>query len=76
MGIFLNSREGVTQRDPLSMVAYGIGVIPFIKGLKAANPDATQLWYGDDAGALSAYDIIELYFNSLKNSGPGCGYYT
>ena len=29
-GHFLHSKEGVTQADPLAMIAYGIGVLPFI----------------------------------------------
>jgi hypothetical protein len=32
-GVFLSSKEGVTQGDPISMVAYGIGVLPLIRQL-------------------------------------------
>ena len=56
------------------MVTYGIGVLMLIKRLKAAHPDITQPWYADDAGALGTYDNIDLYCNSLKNSGLGNGY--
>ena len=45
---------------PLTMVAYGIGIIPLIKNLKAEFPDVTQPWYGDYAGALGTFAKIEL----------------
>ena len=48
----MHSREGVPQGDPLDMVAYGIGILPLIKNLKAEFTDVTQPWYADDAGAL------------------------
>ena len=35
---FLHSKEGVTQGDPLSMIAYGIGVLPLIRELREAHP--------------------------------------
>ena len=37
MASFMHSREGVTQGDPLDMVAYSIGIIPLIKNLKAEH---------------------------------------
>ena len=64
--IFLHSREGVTQRDPLAMVTYVIGVILLEKFLKVVYPEVTQPRYADDAGALGMFDNIGLYFNSLK----------
>ena len=65
----------MTQEEPLDMVAYGIGVICMMKQLKETYPDVTKPWYVDDEGALGTYDNIELYFNSLRQSVPGRGYY-
>ena len=55
MGSFLHSKNGVKQGDPLSIVAYGIGVLPLIKQLKMEYPDVNQPWYTRNAGALSLY---------------------
>ena len=38
----IHSREGVTQGGALSIIAYGIGILPLIKNLKRAIPDVTQ----------------------------------
>ena len=73
--VFLHSREGMTQGDPLAMVAYGIGVLPPIKKMRVAYPDVTHPWYADDAGSLGTFNNIGLYFNSLKTFGQDCGYF-
>ena len=57
------------------MIKYGIEIILLIKNLKAAHNDVTQPWYVDDTGALGTFVNIEIYFNLLKHSVPGCGYY-
>ena len=35
---FLHSKEGVTQEDPLALIAYGIGVLPLIRELWGSHP--------------------------------------
>ena len=45
----------MTQEDPLSMIAYGIGVLPIIRELQGAHPRVTQPWYADDAGAWGEF---------------------
>ena len=72
---FMHSKEGVTQGDPLAMIAYSIGILPLIKNLKREIPDVTQPWYTDDAGALGMFAIIDTSFNSLTRQGPGRIYY-
>ena len=49
-GHFLHIKEGVTQGDPLAMIAYGIGVLPLIRDLRRDHPHVTQPWYTDDGG--------------------------
>ena len=43
------SRERVTQVDPLSMVLYGITLVPLTEKLRAADPGLLSLFYADDA---------------------------
>ena len=59
------SKEGVTQGDPLSMVVYGIGMIPLTLQLKREILDCFQPWYDEDAAAGENFDKIEEYFIKL-----------
>jgi hypothetical protein len=54
--VFIFSKEGVTQGDPLSMFAYGIGMLPLICQLKTEFPQVEQPWYANDAGASTKFD--------------------
>jgi hypothetical protein len=71
---FLSSKEGVTQEDPLSMFAYGIGVLPLIRLLKAQFTRVKQPWYADDAGAGGKFSDIRSFFRKLQEIGPNFGY--
>jgi hypothetical protein len=73
--VFIFSKEGVTQGDPLSMFAYGIGILPLIRQLKAESPQVGQPWYADYAGAGAKFDEIERFFWRLCEIGPLFGYY-
>ena len=63
------------QGGALSMVAYDISVLLRIQTMKATYRVVPQPWYTDNVGSLGMYNNIKLYFNSLKQSGTGCGYY-
>ena len=63
MSNIFHIREGVTQGDQLATVAYGTGVLPPIKLLKAVYIDVTQPWYDYYAGALGTFNNMELHFN-------------
>ena len=74
--IFLHSREGITQGDPLAIIAFSISIIPFIKNLKRYIPNFTELWYANNAGELGTFAIIGTYFNSLTRQRSDRGYHT
>jgi hypothetical protein len=43
LALFLFSKEGVTQGDPLAMVAYGISLLPLIRRLKDEFPSVVSI---------------------------------
>ena len=47
--VTLLSKEGVTQVDPISMVLYGITLVPLTEELRAADPGLLSPFYVDDA---------------------------
>eukprot|EP00978_Attheya_sp_CCMP212_P041254 scaffold234298_cov35-Attheya_sp.AAC.1 len=69
------SQEGVTQGDPMAMVAYGLMLLPLIKLLKKEHPYASQPWYADDTGAGGSFTAIRKQCESLQKLGPARGYY-
>ena len=74
-GHFLHSKEGVTQGDPLAMIAYGIGVLPLIRDLRRAHPRVMQPWYADDAGAEGQFGDVMAHFRDLQLRGPAQEYF-
>ena len=63
------------QGDFLSMISYGIGILPLINNLKQERTEVTHSWCADADGALGTNQRIETYFNLLTRQGPGRGYY-
>ena len=41
-GIFIYSKEGWTQGDPIAIIIYGIGMLPVTKSIIAKVPDCNQ----------------------------------
>ena len=74
MANITHTKEGVTQVDPLAMVAYGIVIFPLIKYLKSTYPDVMQPWYAGKSGALGTFNNLELCFKALNRNRPAQGY--
>ena len=74
-GHFLHRKEGVTQGDPLAMIAYVIGVLLLIRELRNAQTRVTQPWYADDAGAGGMFQQVQEHFRDIQARGPARGYY-
>ena len=71
----MNSKEDMTQGNPLAMISYGIGFLTLIRELWKAHPRFTQPWYADDAGAGGMFQQILEHFQDLQERGPARGYY-
>ena len=74
-GHFLHSKEGVTQGDPLAMIAYGIRVLPLIRVLRSDHPQVSQPWYTDNAGAGGGFWAVMAHFRDLQLKGLARGYF-
>lgn len=64
------SKEGVTQGDPLAMIAYGLGLLPLIRQLKTEFLHAFQPWYADDSAVAAKFDVIQALYNRLYFAEP------
>lgn len=73
--LIIFSKEGVTQGDPLSMYMFGLGTLPLILFLSSKLPTSLQLWYADDSSFIAGFNVIQDYFNLLKDVGPKIGYF-
>ena len=67
---FLHSKEGVTQGDPLSMIAYNIGNLPLICELHTTHPHVTQQCYADDSGTVGTFEALHGNTRDLLVRGP------
>ena len=74
-GHFLHSKEGVTQGDPLTMIAYVIRVLPLIRDIQRSHPHVTQPWHVSNAGAGGKFKHILAHLQDLQTQGPPRGYY-
>ena len=70
----LYSKEGVIQGNPLSVLIYAVGILPFIRSLH--HPERRiQIWYADDASAGAALDKLKEWLSELMKMGPSYGYF-
>jgi len=71
-GEIIQSSEGTTQGDPLSMSIYGIAILPLISHLDGL---CRQLWFADDASAGGRVEFLREWWRKLKELGPAYGYH-
>ena len=73
--VIILSREGFTQGDPISMVLYGITLVPLAEKLRTADPGLLLNFYADDvafdASARGSAQLLKL----LMKRGPDWGYF-
>ena len=70
------SKEGVTQGDPLSMVVYGIGMMPLTLQFKREIVYYFQPWYSNDTMVEAKFGKILDYFNKLDALRLARGYFS
>ena len=68
-------REGVTQGDPLSMVLYGINLVPLVEKLRAADPGILSPFYADDAPFDGSARQSAQLLKMLMKKGTDQGYF-
>ena len=71
----MHNKYGVTQGDPLAMIAYGIGILPLIRELREAHPQVTHPWYADDAGAGGTFHHILAHLWDMQARAPPRAYF-
>lgn len=73
----ITSNEGTTQGDPIAMAIYGINLTPLMSSIKSTpnSRNVKHVAFADDlAGAGKIHDI-KSWWENLKSSGPGVGYF-
>ena len=68
-------KEGITQGCCLSMVCYGIALMPLAEWLREQVPGALQPWYADDVSGVGTASDNATVLQLLKEKGPYFGYY-
>jgi hypothetical protein len=72
---FLQSREGVTQGDPLAMVIYGLAMAPLSHDLRERYSKVLQPWYADNMAMEGPASAVAEAFAHLAQAGPARGYF-
>ena len=70
----LESSEGMTQGDPLSMALYAISLQPLITHLHLVS-STKQCWFADDASGAGSTMQLKTWWDTLAEIGPDYGYY-
>ena len=75
-GHFLHNKEGMTQEGPLTMISYGIGILPLIHELHNAHTHITQLWYTNNACTRGSVWCVEGPQEVLSGEGNSARIFT
>ena len=73
-GHFLQSKEGVNQRDPLSMITYVLRILLLTWDLRVSHPRVTQPWYDNGDGAVGPFVGIRRHLDNFMVQGAPQGY--
>jgi hypothetical protein len=74
-GYVLLSAEGVTQGDPLSMILYGLALVPLAYTRRQAHPELVHAWYADDGQLQGRASKVAQAMHHLQRLGPERGYF-
>ena len=62
--LYMLSKEGTTQGDPLAMAMYAIGTQPLIRRLDGHAKQVWYDWYADDSSAGSSIERLKAWGTS------------
>ena len=59
----------------MSMVAYGLSLLPLIREIEEKLDKGIQVWYADDSGLLGSFNELTKLYKFIEDKGPKWGYY-
>ena len=71
----IESVQGTTQSDPLSVVIYALGTTPLIRKDEKLLGSATQCRFVNGTGAGGSLQNLYSWWKVLAYGGPQFGYY-
>ena len=57
------------------MSMYALATVPLIRQLHSTVPDASQVWFADDATAVGTASALLDWWHHLVSAGPAFGYF-
>jgi len=73
--VFILSKEGVVQGDPLVMVGYGLLLLLLIKKLKDEFNSVDIPWYADDGSAAGSLENVGYFIKRQEEIEPVYRYF-
>ena len=72
-GLKSSKKFGNTYHYAMSM--YALATVPLIRQLHSTVPDASQVWFADDATAVGTASAQLDWWHHLVSAGPAFGYF-